>query len=53
MIAMGKSKEALLYLEQGLKESPKTVKKFIALNPSVLQIQSVADTIARYKKGKR
>ncbi|MEI6946045.1 tetratricopeptide repeat protein [Paraflavisolibacter sp. H34] len=53
MIAMGKSKEAMLYLEQGLKESPKTVKKFIALNPSVLQIQSVADTIARYKKGKR
>jgi hypothetical protein len=31
---------------------PKLLKKFIDLNPSILQNQSVVDIIARYKRNK-
>ena len=53
LLALGKTKDALLYLETALRASPKTLKKFIDLNPSVLQNTNVVDVIARYKKGKR
>lgn len=53
LLALGKSKEALIYLETAMQTSPKTLKKFIALNPSVLQNANVVDVIARYKKGKQ
>jgi len=52
LFALGKSKEALIYLEKGLQVSPKRVKKFIELNPSILQNQNVVDVIARYKKSR-
>jgi tetratricopeptide (TPR) repeat protein len=52
LFAMGKTKEALLYLEKGLIESRKHLKKFVELNPSVLQYIQVVDLIARYKKRK-
>lgn len=48
--SMGKSKEALLQLDVAMANSPKLIKKFIALNPSILQNQQVVDLIARYKK---
>jgi hypothetical protein len=47
---MGKSKEALLQLESGMSKNPKLVKKFIEINPSILQVQQVVDVIARFKK---
>ena len=50
LYAMGKSKEALLHLETGMNRNPKLVKKFIELNPSILQNQQVVDIIARFKK---
>ena len=50
LFAMQKSKEALLFLEKGLIASPKGVKKFVQLNPSILQNQQVVDMIARYKR---
>jgi tetratricopeptide (TPR) repeat protein len=50
LFAMGKSKEALLQLESGMSRNPKLVKKFIEINPSILQIQQVVDIIARFKK---
>ena len=50
LYAIGKSKEALLVLEQGMGKNPKLIKKFIELNPSILQNQGVVDIIARFKK---
>jgi tetratricopeptide (TPR) repeat protein len=52
LFAMNKSKDALLYLEKALSSTPKHVKKFIQLNPSLLQNQQVVDLIAQYKKGR-
>ncbi len=49
LFALGKSKEALIYLETAIQASPKTLNKFIALNPSVLQNPQVVDVIARNK----
>jgi tetratricopeptide (TPR) repeat protein len=48
--AMGKSKEGLIHLDKALGRSPKLLKKMIALNPSLLQSQSIVDVIARYRK---
>lgn len=53
LFAMGKSKEALLRLENGMEKSPKLLKKFMELNPGILQNNQVVDIIARYKKGKK
>jgi hypothetical protein len=49
---MGKSKEGLANLEKALSKAPKLLKKFIDLNPSILQNQQVVDVIARYKRNK-
>jgi len=48
--ALGKSKEALLQLENALTKAPKLLKKFVELNPSILQNQQVVDVIARFKR---
>ena len=53
LFAMGKSKEALLYLEKGLATTPKHLKKFVQLNPSILQNPQVVDVIAQYKQRRR
>ncbi len=53
LLASGKTKEAIIYLEKAMQVSPKGVKKFIELNPAVLQNQNVVDVIARYKKPKK
>ncbi len=50
LFEMNKSKEALLYLEKGLSQSPKHLKKFIQLNPAILQNPQVVDIIAQYKR---
>jgi tetratricopeptide (TPR) repeat protein len=50
LFAMNKSKEALLYLQKALSDSPKHLKKFVQLNPSILQSPQVVDMIAQYKK---
>jgi tetratricopeptide (TPR) repeat protein len=52
LFAMGKSKEAVLQLEQGMQQNPKLIKKIIELNPSILQNQQVVDVLARFKKRK-
>jgi tetratricopeptide (TPR) repeat protein len=52
LFALGKSKEALLYLQKALEVSPKLLKKFVELNPSILQNQQVVDVVAKYKKNK-
>jgi tetratricopeptide (TPR) repeat protein len=53
LFALGKSKEALFYLENGMQKSPGMLKKLLLLNPFLLQNQNVVDIIAQYKKRKR
>ena len=50
LFALGKSKEAIIQLEIAMEKNPKQIKKFIELNPSILQHQQVVDLIARFKK---
>ncbi len=52
LLAMGKGKEAIVQLEKAMNESPKMLKKFVELNPSILQNQQVVDVIARFKRNK-
>ena len=52
LFASGKTKEASLQLEKAMEKSPKLLKKFIELNPAILQNQSVVDVIARFKRNK-
>ena len=50
---LGKSKEGLLQLEKAMEKAPKLLKKFIEINPSILQNSQVVDVVARYKKGRK
>jgi len=50
MFAMSKTKEALLLLHSAMEKAPKVLKKFIELNPTILQNQQVVDVIAYYKR---
>jgi len=52
LLAAAKTKEALLQLEGAMIKSPKMLKKFIELNPAVLQNQQVVDVIAKFKRNK-
>jgi len=49
LFALGKSKEAILYLERAMEKAPKLLKNFVGLNPSILQNQQVVDLLAKYK----
>ena len=50
LLALGKTKEALIQLETALNASPKLLKKLIQLNPAILRHQLVVDVIAHHKK---
>jgi tetratricopeptide (TPR) repeat protein len=52
LFELGKSKEAMLQLEKGLKMSASKVKLFTELNPEHLLRSSVTDLITKYKKNK-
>lgn len=52
LFAMNKSKEALLYLEKAMSSSQKHLKKFVQLNPSILQNSQVVDVIAQFKRSR-
>jgi tetratricopeptide (TPR) repeat protein len=52
LLAAGKSKEALLMLEEGMQKNARLIKKIIELNPAILQNQQMVDVIARFKKKK-
>jgi tetratricopeptide (TPR) repeat protein len=45
-------KKALLQLESAMGKSPKLLKRFIELNPVILQNQAVVDLIARFKRNR-
>ncbi len=48
-----KPKDALVFLEKGMEAMPRMLKKFVELNPSILQNPQVVDMIARYKKKRK
>jgi tetratricopeptide (TPR) repeat protein len=50
LLAMGRSKEALLQLESALIAAPRQLKRLLELNPSVLQHSGVVDLLARYRQ---
>jgi len=52
LFAAGKSKEALLQLEEAMQKSPRQLKRFVELNPAILQNQQVVDLVARFKRNK-
>jgi tetratricopeptide (TPR) repeat protein len=52
LFSLGKSKEALLQLESAMEKAPKMLKKFVELNPSILQNQQVVDVVAKFKRNK-
>ena len=52
LFTLGKSKEAIIHLEEGLINAPRLLKKFVELNPAILQNHLVVDLIARSKKKK-
>lgn len=52
LLAAGKSKEAMLLLAEALKAAPKLLRKFIEINPSILQNQKVVDLLATYRKNR-
>jgi tetratricopeptide (TPR) repeat protein len=53
LLALGKTKEALLQLESALKTSPKLLKKLLHLNPAILRHQLVIEVIAHHKKSNK
>jgi len=53
LFALGKHQDALISLENGLKASPKLIKQFIEINPSILQRPLVAELISLYKNKKK
>lgn len=52
LFALGKTKEAILQLEMAMEQTPRLLKKFVELNPAILQNQQVVDVIARFKRNK-
>ena len=50
LFALGKTKEAILQLENAMSKSPKLVKRFVELNPSILQNHNVVDVISKFKR---
>ena len=52
LLAAGKTKEGILELESAMAISPKQLKKFVELNPAILQHQQVVDVVARFRKKK-
>ena len=52
LLAMGKSKESLLYLEEALQAAPRLLNKLVALDPAILQNNTVIEVIARNKRNR-
>jgi tetratricopeptide (TPR) repeat protein len=50
LFALGKTKEAILQLEHGMAKAPKLVRKFVELNPSILQNHHAVEVISKAKR---
>jgi tetratricopeptide (TPR) repeat protein len=53
LFLMGKSKEALIHLERGLKENPRLFNKMSDLVPGLLQRPQVVEMLSRYIRKKK
>lgn len=53
LFALGKTKEALLYFENGLAQAPQKVKAILEIEPDLSQRKSVTALIAKYKHSKK
>ncbi len=53
LFAKGKSKEAMIKLEDALQEAPRKLKIIEDLQPDLLQRNAVIDLIAKYRKSKK
>lgn len=53
LMEMGKSKEALLHLEEALSQSPSKLKIFTELNPEYMRRSAVTELITKYKRKKQ
>jgi tetratricopeptide (TPR) repeat protein len=52
LFACGRSREAMLSLENALAVNPKLIRQFVEINPALLQNQQVVEMLARHKKNK-
>lgn len=52
LFALRKTKEAILQLEIAMERAPKILKKFMELNPAILQNAQVVDVLAKFKRKK-
>ncbi len=52
LFGLRQTKEAILNLEKAMEQSPRQLKKFVALNPAILRNQLVVDVLARFKRNK-
>lgn len=52
LFATAKAKEAIIQLELAMEKAPRLLKKFVELNPAILQNQQVVDLLARFKRNK-
>lgn len=50
LIAMGRTKDGLLQLETALQHFPRQVKRFLELDPSILQHPIIVELIGRYRR---
>ena len=53
LFELKKNKEGLIQFEIAMEKSPRQLKKFIEINPGILQNPRVVDVIARFKKGRK
>lgn len=49
LFELGKSKEALLFLELAINDAPGLIRQFVDMNPALLQRPAVSDIISHYK----
>lgn len=50
LLALGRSKEALLQLEAALVAAPRQLKRLLELNPSILQHAGIVELLARHRR---
>jgi tetratricopeptide (TPR) repeat protein len=52
LFAAGRSREALLVMEEAMTKAPRLLKKLMDLDPALLRYQQVVDLVARFKRNK-
>lgn len=53
LMAMGKTKEAVIGLTLAMERSPRLLRKLVSLQPGILQHQQIVEVVARFRKGSK